>query len=98
MFPCFVRCTGKMQNVTKYNGVDILFIAKDSLSGIKYFSSRLKPIDNVLIKEDASIEFDFTYVVNDYDKANQLKVYIRNYRHFDLKGKIRTEVYRIPHR
>lgn len=93
--PCFIRCSGKLEGLTIYKDPSIIFTVEDSLSQEKLLYQGVGFSSNAKIDEHNEINFDFSFAIKDYPSAKQIKVYLYNKAHDQLKGEIKTEVYDI---
>ena len=93
--PCFIRCTGKLENASIYDDYSIIFVAEDTLNREKHSYGGLNPSTSTSLNDDGSVSFDFTYTVNDYEDADVIDSYLWNRKNKHLKGKIKVELFLI---
>ncbi len=91
--PLFFRCSGTIENVSIFEEIFLVFSAKNDTSSQDVFN-RYFPITKYYnIDETGNINFDFTFNINYFSEANQIKVYVWNKGQIKLKGKFKLEVF-----
>lgn len=94
-YPAFIRCQGTIENITIQDNYLIIFTAEDSITGEKFEYGGINPISTCHQNENGSISFDFTYTMNQYPSSAKITCYLYNNQLHQIKGTIRTEVYKI---
>ncbi len=91
--PMLLRCSGKLEGMTKEKEIFIVFSSQDSLSGQQYTYEVAPMVRNKKISNAGELAFDFSYAMNSLDGANSFAVYLWNQNREELHGEIKLEVY-----
>ncbi len=91
--PMLLRCSGKLEGMTKEKEIFIVFSSQDSLSGQQYTYEVAPMVRNKKINNAGELDFDFSYAMNVLDGANSFAVYLWNQNREELHGEIKLEVY-----
>ncbi len=94
--PLFLRCSGVLEDMNIFKEAILVFSAEDSINRQHIYYQGIPITESCAIQESGEIFFDFTFAMNYYVEANQLKVYLWNKEKNKLKGEISLEVYIIP--
>lgn len=94
-FPCFVRVTGTVKDLTMHDNFNIILVAQDSVSGEDGFFQLLNPVAHRYVEKDKELAFDYTITVKDIDEINQVEVFIQNIRNIQLAGNFRVRIYQV---
>lgn len=91
----FFRCTGYLEEMSMYKEAVLIYSAEDSTNQRPAFYQGVPLTESCAIQENGEIKFDFTFAMNTYPEANQVKVYLWNKRKLNHKGEIKLKVYEI---
>ena len=91
----FLRCSGFLEEMNIHKNAILIFCAEDSISDNNIYYQVVDLTKSCFIEESGIINFDFTFAMNEYIEANQIKVYLWNNKKIKLKGGIKLEVYEI---
>jgi len=95
MKPLFLRCSGFLEDMNVFKEATLIFSAEDSINHKHIYYQGVPLTESCAIQENGKISFDFTFTMNNYIKANQVKVYFWNKKKINQKGEIKLEVYEI---
>ncbi len=93
--PKLIRITGQINELNLDREIHIVFSSKDSISGETINYEAISIVQNMKIREDRSIQFDFSYALKKTSKSNQFAVYLWNKEGGNLSGIINVQVYQL---
>ncbi len=93
--PLFFRCSGFLEDMTIYKETFLVFTAENGDSRQPSYYHAVSFNECSVIPEDGKVSFDFTFAVNTYAEADQVKVYLWNKESQKQQGEIKLEVYEI---
>ena len=93
--PMIIQTIGKLEDLDLYRDFNLIFSASEVDRDEKIQYGGISPVSSTKIKQDGSVEFNFSYLIEGREQPYQITYYLWKKDKKNLKGEIQLKVFKI---